>query len=369
MRTTHRIVGRMLVALPLLALLLALGVPTALAGPGQQRSFLAHLASLENAVVAAQTTLDGAGSGLTGRLQAVGAESATLEASAANLTEADRTALDEAGADVAARVEALSDAVAALLADPRLADLVPPSRVADLEAALSAALESLDVVAEVVTPSLVLWNSLGSAEELATSRIGGPGTLTLPGAAFVPGMFGDGVYVPEHRDDATQMLAFTDYLMTPDGTLEFWFKQEAYTTSSGQPDDGRFHSFWSPTIAPSGVLGGYLLNYQVPWEGWHFDISDGTGYVRNTVYPDLAPGQWYHLAYAWSSSADFTEVYLDGVLLNRVEAPLSLPGPVPMPLQFGQDWDSNDRGITSVLDDVVKIWSVARSDFGDRFVG
>lgn len=38
-----------------------------------------------------------------------------------------------------------------------------------------------------------------------------------------------------------------------------------------------------------------------------------------------------------------------------------------MPLQFGQDWDSNDRGITSVLDNV-KIWSVARSDFGDRFV-
>jgi hypothetical protein len=119
-------------------------------------------------------------------------------------------------------------------------------------------------------------------------------------------------------------------------------------------------------VRPYETRGASLLTYQVPGEGWHFDIWDGTNYVRNTIVPDIAAGEWHHVAFTWSSSGSYTEVYLDGVLLNRVEQTLNIAAPLYLPMQFGFDWDANDRGATSVLDNL-KVWSEAKTDFSDRF--
>jgi hypothetical protein len=212
---------------------------------------------------------------------------------------------------------------------------------------------------------LVLWNTLGSMAEVGSSAVGTPGTLTIAGAEFVTGRFGGGVLIPASRADPSEQLRF-DYTLTPEGTIELWFEQQGYTTNGGQPDDGRFHSFWSPDIRPYETRGASLLTYQVPWEAWHFDIWDGTDSIRNTIAPTIAPGEWHHLAFVWSSAGDYSEVYLDGTLVNRREGTLEV-APTYLPLQFGFDWDSNERGVTAVLDNL-KIWSFAKTDFSDRFM-
>ena len=217
-----------------------------------------------------------------------------------------------------------------------------------------------------LNPSLVLWNTLGSAVELGSSVVGGPGTLTIAGASFVAGRFGGGVFIPPNRADRSEQLRFGDYSVTPAGTIEIWFNQDGYDTVSGQPNDGRFHSFWGPDVDPYVTRGASLLTCWVTGEGWHFDIWDGTNYVRNTVTPDIAAGDWHHVAFTWSSDGSYTEVYLDGALLNRVDQPLSIAGPVYLPMQLGFDWDADDRGVTSVLDNL-KIWSEPKTDFSDRF--
>ena len=248
--------------------------------------------------------------------------------------------LSASASDVSERIAAVSEQISGLLADPRLAQILSPQSLSQVRADLNASLTSLRLVTAEVNPSLVLWNTLGSAAELGSSAAGGPGTLTIPGAGFVAGRFGGGVFIPPDRGDQSEQLRFGDYSLTPDGTIELWFRQDGYNTVSGQPDDGRFHSFWSPDTYPT-VRGAAVYTYQVPGEGWHFDIWDGTNGVRNTVTPDIAAGEWHHVAFTWSSSGSYTEVYLDGVLLNRVEQTLNIAAPLYLPMQFGFDWDAN----------------------------
>jgi hypothetical protein len=355
-----------LVASTLVGLMLTCGLQSAFGGTGAQRAFAAKLENTERSVAAARTKLDAPGSGIVGQSRAVGAKSASLAKSAGSLSDADVAELSASGIDASQRVSAVSAEIADLLADPRLAQLLDAESLAKVDASLIAARRSLQLVTVELNPSLVLWNTLGSASEIVSSPVGGAGTLTIPGASFVAGRFGGAVRVPADRDDQSQQLRFGDYVITPEGTIELWFKQDGYNTVNGQPDDGRFHSFWSPDVSPYDVRGASLLTYQVPGEGWHFDVWDGTNYVRNTVFPDIAAGQWHHVAFTWSSSGSYSEVYLDGVLLNRVEQTLDIAAPVYLPLQFGFDWDANNRGANSVLDDL-KVWSEPKNDFSDRF--
>ena len=310
--------------------------------------------------------LDNLNNGIDGQSRAVEAKSASLADLSASLSDADVAELSASGIDASQRVSAISAQIADLLADPRLAQLLDGDRLATVEARLTAARASLRLVTVELNPTLVLWNTLGSATEISSGPVGGAGTLTIPGADFVAGRFGGGVLVPPDRGDQSEQLRFGDYSITPEGTMELWFKQDGYSTIDGQPDDGRFHSFWSPDVSPYAVRGASLLTYQVPGEGWHFDIWDGTNYVRNTVAPSISADEWHHVAFTWSSLGSYTEVYLDGVLLNRVEQTLSIVATVYLPLQFGFDWDANDRGATSVLDNL-KVWSEAKADFSDRF--
>jgi hypothetical protein len=357
-----RAIRTALVAVALVGSMIAASSPAAIAGPGQQRAFLAHLTNTERAVAAAEAKVEHLSPAIVGKAHALRAQAASLASAAASLSDDDLIALS--ATDVNARLAALSVTITDLVSDPRLAQVLNADQLAAVTADLTSAQTALQGSTDEINRLLVLWNTLGSMAEVGSSAVGTPGTLTIAGAEFVAGRFGGGVLIPASRADQSQQLRF-DYTLTPEGTIELWFKQEGYTTNGGQPDDGRFHSFWSPDIRPYETRGASLLTYQVPWEAWHFDVWDGTDSIRNSIEPTIAAGEWHHLAFTWSSAGDYSEVYLDGALVNRREGTLGIT-PTYLPLQFGFDWDSNTRGVTSVLDNL-KIWSVARTDFSDRF--
>lgn len=362
MKPSIRAIRSILVVITVVGSMIAAGSLAAVGGPGQQQAFLAQLTNTERTVAAAQADLDNLSPAIVGQAYALAAQSASLAVATAALSDADLVELSSTG--VNARVAALSAAISDLVSDPRLAQILNTHQLASVVASLAAAQTSLQVASDELNRFLVLWNTLGSMAEVESSAVGEPGTLTIAGAEFVAGRFGGGVLIPPSRADQSEQLRF-EYEITPEGTIEFWFKQEGYNTNTGEPDDGRFHSFWSPDIRPYEARGASLLTYQVPGEGWLFDIWDGTNYVRNITAPNIAAGEWHHLAFTWSSAGDYTEVYLDGVLLNRRESNFEV-APAYLPMQFGFDWDANDRGATAVLDNL-KIWSVAKADFSDRF--
>ncbi len=362
MKPSIRALRSILVALALVGSMIAAGAPAAAGGPGPQQAFLSHLANTERTVTAAQAKLDALSPAIVGKAHALAAQSAALATATASLSDADLVELSST--EVNARVAALSAAISDLVSDPRLAQILTTDQLTAVTASLATAQTALQVASEELTRLPVLWNTLGSLAEVESSAVGEPGTLTIAGAEFVAGRFGGGVSIPPSRADQSQQLRF-EYSITPEGTIELWFEQEGYNTNGGAPDDERFHSFWSPDIRPYETRGASLLTYQVPGEGWHFDIWDGTNYVRNTTTPNITSGEWHHLAFTWSSAGDYTEVYLDGTLLNRTNSTFEV-APAYLPMQFGFDWDDNDRGATSVLDNL-KIWSVAKTDFSDRF--
>lgn len=360
MKRLHITTRRIVCVCALIGGLFSAGLSPSAAGTGEQQAFLASLSSLERAVAMAQAKVTDGSPGVVGLTAAIGADAQTLTSRAQSLTAQDLAELVASGTQAAERVAAVTGELAALLDDPRLAQILSPAQLSAVTSTLTTSLSDVRATTTELNPGLVLWNTLGSTAELAASVAGGPMTLTIPNAEFVAGHTGGGLSVPSDRADDSQRLLYPGYQLTPEGTIELWFLQNGYATNGGEPDDGRFHSFWSPDVRPYETYQGSLLTYQVPEEGWHFDVWDGDGhYVRNTVYPNVTPGEWRHLAFAWSSSGDYTEVYLDGHLLGRAESEFDIT-PSTLPLQFGFDWDSNGRGVACVLDEL-KIWSEAKT--------
>ena len=64
----------------LLALMLTLGSPPALGGPGSQRAFVAHLQNTERAVGAAEAKLEDSSRGVVGASRSIAAQAAALAA-------------------------------------------------------------------------------------------------------------------------------------------------------------------------------------------------------------------------------------------------------------------------------------------------
>ena len=102
------------------------------------------------------------------------------------------------------------------------------------------------------TAGLVLWNKLGSQQEVENSEIGPPGTLT--GGGFTSGFFG-GAYVAGPTEDF--LLTFpADIAPTARGAVEFWSKLT-------NPPVSLFIQVLvglvSPTVVPPGFVG-HALN-------------------------------------------------------------------------------------------------------------
>jgi hypothetical protein len=229
----------------------------------------------------------------------------------------------------------------------------------------------------------ILWNQLGSADEVTHSAYGpGLSFYTTPGdpggfdivgnPAYVPGVFGNaltigpGSYGGALREHTVVWQNLNQYLNPDRGTIEVWYKQNAdpvalahgvYRIFDGSYGLGSGINLTSeqPLNAPKGLLY-FGMDFGGTYTGVQHDIS-----AHN--------GTWIHLAGVWdrdgiAGSADKIRLYLDGSMV--VSTPFANWGS-----SVGQRADiggGNDGAIADKFAiDNLKVYNTALTDFSHRF--
>lgn len=224
---------------------------------------------------------------------------------------------------------------------------------------------------------LVLWNKLGSDEEVLNSAFGpnlefyqGGGSCPdgIANREYVPGVFANGVTIGTGSYNNMQRIrniVLTDlpnYISPEQGTIEVWYKQNevpvAYSHGVYRLFDGSY-----------GLESGIAFDV-TPASGLRLGLSFG-GQFRDIKYDvnNLPNDQWIHLASVWDRSgidgtSDTMRLYVDG---NEVASGTY------------DDWGTsvgnwadicggNDHNIAQkfAMDNLI-IWNYAKTDFSNRF--
>lgn len=224
---------------------------------------------------------------------------------------------------------------------------------------------------------LVLWNRLGSEDDVTRSAIGPGGKLNA--GRFVPGRFGNGIEL--NMQEQYGVTFPPEIVPGPSGCIEFWAKLVGFPldlSSGARPsllaasDEGGTSSFILFFSGNDGEAKGGLCT-RLPGLG-----SAGTGsygpwtYARalgsNTV------GDWHHYALVWAADGipcvdngmRKGAVYVDGKLNTSAwngaaGSRLAMPTTGPFGFLAHQGMPSG-----SVVFDNLKIWKYAKTDFSDR---
>jgi len=260
----------------------------------------------------------------------------------------------------------------------------------------------------VVPPGLLLWNKLGSEDEVTHSAYGPnlvlfnctdfdcggsdvPGTLAYP-----PGVFGGaasitgGPYFPGAREH-TALLR--ESILDPEhGAVEAWYRQE----SDPAPFLHNPHRIFGGPYSLTGVDEVNLFSQDRLDSGdprLHFTVFFGEEpppftepYVvaaRSLVdgvqgYPISAlNGSWIHVAGVWdrngiAGSADTVRLYVDGEVVAAAQesdwgtttCDHRLPG---VDRCFPDVVGCNDTCADAFAADNLKVWGYAKTDYSDRF--
>lgn len=230
---------------------------------------------------------------------------------------------------------------------------------------------------------LVLWNKLGSADEVSNSEVG-PDLVSYSHSEFVPGPFPsfghaltlrNGVY---GRQSNVEMINLSGSLNMEKGTVECWYKQNQdpvpYVCGVFRIFDGP----WGKDDNHSSVM---LFSYHdigAPPARLYFCMNDpGTPYVPAISVDDgiagldisSLNGNWIHLSAVWdrsgiNGSSETMRLYVDGVK-KAVSTESDWGTSVGPDADIGgsTDGDTYDKFFI----DNLKIWNYAKTDFSDRF--
>jgi hypothetical protein len=226
---------------------------------------------------------------------------------------------------------------------------------------------------------LVLWNKLGSTNQVAHSEAGPGGAFSA--GTFVPGPFGNALEL-----DAGQRFGCTfpvAPLKTPRGSLEFWARLSGFPaqmpwsggnpvlvgcpTPEGSPDCIIFYFNANNGGGDGGLCASSSLGHTGTgaFGSWTYSAAIGGG--------DVA--EWHHYAVSWDADgipgvgggrriAVFVDGSLNSVPGTLRDAEIFLD--VPDDHVFGL---MSHQGLTvgSVAFDNLKVWGHAKTDFSDRF--
>jgi len=221
--------------------------------------------------------------------------------------------------------------------------------------------------------SIVLWNKLGSVEEVEDSAWGSyDGTVT--GAGFTAGKFG-GAYIADYSEDL--LLSFPKEVVPSDrGCIDFWAKMTGFSGKvpwGGSPmfvyaDDGTGTVYEVQFNGNNGGgQGGFCYS-----GGHYYDAATGS-YTGTYTYEDLLGGDvegWHHYALLWD--VDKIEGYYEGKreLIAFIDGELAFSGSYKVreddgfpPLEAGALWlvlIHQDYGAAAV--DNLKIWDYPAFD-------
>ncbi|MDD4443000.1 MAG: InlB B-repeat-containing protein [Kiritimatiellae bacterium] len=245
--------------------------------------------------------------------------------------------------------------------------------------------DRFDEDAGVQNDPLLLWNRLGSADQVSTSEVGP--NAALANGTFVPGPFGNAVELSVPNQPAVTLPV--ELMSQESGCIEFWAKMNVTPSSL--------------TWGSSVILAAYLepsANGFSTYPFIHFNGNDGAangglcarlggigsagtapfsagGWTYSSALKGADPAEWHHYAMVWSTQEIASlgtptrrlAIFVDGALNTG-----SWGGPVLPPYVS----DYADGGLLGLLYmssgttgniaiDNVKIWNYAKTDFSDRF--
>lgn len=233
------------------------------------------------------------------------------------------------------------------------------------------------VFAAGVSATPVLWNRLGSDQEVLNSEIGPNGTLLGTDYAYEPGQHGNGyVRTSNLHGEAVQFPGSVLHDLSSRGTVELWINpkvpnpvpfQYGFFALVGRPvsgptapdNRGNVYLFWGDGVTGQGFYGG------IRFDGLHARTPDeATQFVA-------VPGVPVHAAISWDidgidGSADTVRVYRDGALVGATS---DLWNPAGMDLEdsflLGSSPDAG--GFDKWVSDNIKVWDFAETNFSHRF--
>jgi hypothetical protein len=229
---------------------------------------------------------------------------------------------------------------------------------------------------------LVLWNKLGSDDQIQNSEIG-PNGMIIGNISYFPAKFGNGFKPQERTGDHNipdNFIKYENLNLSQKGCIEFWY----------QPD-------WN---GPSVGHIVNLLNYGLPdgtrgiaigYNDWQdllsFDVWNSGSYewVQKSIIPSQTPG-WstsepFHIAFTWNGTDpdlfQRAKIFINGKEVPAYEWAKGNPTLDDWGSDFvlhlggrivSGDWDRHNwEGSEGVIDNI-KIWNYPKIDFSDRFV-
>ena len=226
----------------------------------------------------------------------------------------------------------------------------------------------------------ILWNQLGSADEVTHSAYGPnlgfyntPGGLDVVGSPdFVPGQFGNaltigpGSYATAQREHTVVWENVNQHLNPNRGTIEVWYKQNADPVAFA-------HGVYRIFDGAYGLGSGINFTSEQPNNGSPVLLNFGMdfGGIYTVVSHNISAhnGQWIHLAGVWDrdgigNSADKIRLYLDG----NVVASTAFANWGTAVGQRADIGGGNDAGIAGKFAmDNLKVYDTALTDFSHRF--
>jgi uncharacterized repeat protein (TIGR02543 family) len=226
---------------------------------------------------------------------------------------------------------------------------------------------------------LVLWNRLGSTNEVLNSEIGPNGSLNA--GRFVDGPFGKGIELTMQEQMG---VTFPPQIVPgPDGCIEFWAKLTGFSGTIRQPGGS-----WPGLIAACDQTGAqhFLLTYCCNDGASNGGITArvaglgcaGTGVYGYWTYESALKtntvSAWHHYALVWATQGvpgvdnglRKAAVYVDGKLNSGywgggTGSQLAVPTNGLFGLLSHQGTPTG-----SVAFDNIKIWNYAKTNFSDR---
>jgi len=214
---------------------------------------------------------------------------------------------------------------------------------------------------------LVLWNKLGSEEEVENSKYGPGGTITGSSYAFEPAHDGNGYVRKATGDNYVNFPGSILQNLKEMGTVELWVNPKVVKPVP----------FSYGVFAIVGDLFGTNSHVYIAWgdgvsgTGFYGTVNfDGTGHQTpfEATQFEAVIGVPFHVSLCWDvngieGSANTVRLYRDGELIGTSDATWDAQNTTTNYEGFNLGIGPDGNGYDKFIVDELKVWNFAKTDF------
>jgi hypothetical protein len=154
----------------------------------------------------------------------------------------------------------------------------------------------------------------------------------------------------------------------PTGTIEFWFKTNAWSLNNTTISDGVNHGLMTGKYTTQGNADfrGFIDIRITPSEGIMIDTYSPSRQLLQITNQNILASTWYHFAYAWDKNQSITQrAFLNGISIGTTANVIS-DYSVIRTTSPGARTDAATGGLDGWMSGF-KIYNYMKIDFSDRF--